>query len=230
MDRGFSVDDISGQFWSPPPAAVTPSPPSCRSEAGEPSPPSRRTMNRSESEWAFQRYLQEASVAPAASSAGGGGGGEEGDVVEVKGGARPDRDRAPDPIRNRPPDPNAASKNASEVGTGPPPAPSAPCADGIAPPFNGGAAPPPTNSEEYQAFLKSKLNLACAAVAMSRVRSLCLSVSLRLSLSMRGQECKCSCLYRHARALVFAISSISTKWWKVKVLIFIFFHGVIGAR
>ncbi|XP_030473145.1 light-inducible protein CPRF2 [Syzygium oleosum] len=167
MDRAFSVDDISGQFWSsspppPPPAAVRPSS-SCRSEAGEPSPPSRRMMNRSESEWAFQRYLQEASVTPAASSAGGG---EEGDVVEIKGGVRPDRNRVPDPIRKQPPNPNAASKNASEVGTGPPPAPSAPCVDGIAPPFNGAA--PPTNSEEYQAFLKSKLNLACAAVAMSR--------------------------------------------------------------
>ncbi|KAK3418381.1 hypothetical protein EUGRSUZ_H04338 [Eucalyptus grandis] len=160
MDRGFSVDEISDHFWSsprPPPAAAltSSSSSSCRSQP----PPSK--MNRSESEWAFQRYLQEASVSAASS-----GRGEEGDVVEIKG-PRPDRDRDQGPIRKQPPDPNAVNKDASEVSSAsppPPPPPAGPYVDSIAPP----PEPLPTNSEEYQAFLKSKLELACAAVALSQ--------------------------------------------------------------
>ncbi|CAN1285526.1 Light-inducible protein CPRF2 [Linum perenne] len=66
-------------------------------------------MNRSASEWAFQRFLQEASSAAASDHS----------FVNANGTARPP----------------------SEI---------------------------PVDSEEYHAFLKSKLNLACAAVALSR--------------------------------------------------------------
>ncbi|XP_048137986.1 light-inducible protein CPRF2 isoform X2 [Rhodamnia argentea] len=153
MDRGFSVDEISDQFWSPPPATLTSSS-SCRSEADE----SSSKMNRSESVWAFQRYLQEASV-PTAS------GGDESDVVEIKG-SRSSRDHNQNPIQKQPPNPNAVNKNTNEVNTSPPLSTS--YADNIAPPPQPPLNGPPPNSEEYQAFLKSKLNLACAAVALSR--------------------------------------------------------------
>ncbi|KAF8017851.1 hypothetical protein BT93_H2912 [Corymbia citriodora subsp. variegata] len=161
MDRGFSVDEISDQFWSSPaPAATLTSSSSCRSETDEPSASSK--MNRSESVWAFQRYLQEASVSAAS------GRGDESDAVEIKG-SRPDRDGDQTPIGEQPPNPNAMNKDANEVDSTSRP-PSAPYVDSIAlppqPPFSGAA--PPADSEEFQAFLKSKLNLACAAVALSR--------------------------------------------------------------
>ncbi|KAL9233230.1 hypothetical protein vseg_008254 [Gypsophila vaccaria] len=44
MDRVFSVGDISDHFWSPPPP----------SHGGDPA-----VMNRSASEWAFERFIQE---------------------------------------------------------------------------------------------------------------------------------------------------------------------------
>ncbi|KAH9608895.1 hypothetical protein KSS87_022279 [Heliosperma pusillum] len=50
MDRVFSIGDISDQFWSPPPPPL-----SSPHHGGE------LTMNRSASEWAFQRFLLEAS-------------------------------------------------------------------------------------------------------------------------------------------------------------------------
>ncbi|RDX63485.1 Light-inducible protein CPRF2 [Mucuna pruriens] len=118
MDRVFSVDEISDHFWSPPIQV---------SGADESS-----KMSRSASEWAFQRFLQEASSSapspPSSSSAAA-------DVVFVE------IDDQPKPIP--PPPTNAAVL------------PNAP-------------VPVPLDSEEYQAFLKSKLNLACAAVAMTR--------------------------------------------------------------
>lgn len=125
MDRVFSsVDEISDHLWSPPihVAGVEDS----------------SKMSRSASEWAFQRFLQEASASasatspPSSSSAAA-------DVVFVEIGDRPKPsiDGAPLPT------------NGAVLPDGPPPA--------------------PVDSEEYRAFLKSKLNLACAAVAMTRV-------------------------------------------------------------
>ncbi|KAH1037436.1 hypothetical protein GLYMA_20G224500v4 [Glycine max] len=117
MDRVFSVDDISDHFWQPPipvSAAQTSS-----------------QMSRSASEWAFQRFLQEASASapspPSSSSAA--------DVVFV------------------------------EIEDQPKPAPPPPTNGAVLPNAPG---PVPLDSDEYQAFLKSKLNLACAAVAMTR--------------------------------------------------------------
>ncbi|KAG9159541.1 hypothetical protein Leryth_026135 [Lithospermum erythrorhizon] len=86
MDKVFSVENMSDQFWS-----------------------SHPTLNRSSSEWAFQRFLREAVTATSRKHV------------------------TPDP------DPHP--------GSGP----------GI-----------PVDSEEYQAFLKNKLDLACKAVALTR--------------------------------------------------------------
>ncbi|WKA03172.1 hypothetical protein VitviT2T_021298 [Vitis vinifera] len=122
MDRVFSVDEIPEQFWASPP-----------SSSKEPS-----QMNRSASEWAFQRFLQESSSPPSSSSVSASGPSAENDVVELK---VPIDDPKPTPA---------------------PPAPPAP-ATSLDPPPN-----VPIDSEEYQAFLKSRLNLACAAVALSR--------------------------------------------------------------
>lgn len=121
MDRVFSVDEIPEQFWASPP-----------SSSKEPS----SQMNRSASEWAFQRFLQESSSPPSSSSVSASGPSAENDVVELK---VPIDDPKPTPA---------------------PPAP----ATSLDPPPN-----VPIDSEEYQAFLKSRLNLACAAVALSRV-------------------------------------------------------------
>ncbi|KAK7277828.1 hypothetical protein RJT34_22845 [Clitoria ternatea] len=94
MDRVFSVDEISDHFWSPP------------------IPQDSSNMTRSASEWAFQRFIQEASASPPPPD----------DAVFLQ-------------INHPPP------KNDTVL---------------------------PLDSEEYQALLKNKLNLACAAVAMTR--------------------------------------------------------------
>ncbi|KAI4301919.1 hypothetical protein L6164_035155 [Bauhinia variegata] len=132
MDRVFSVDEISEQFWSPPMAISA----AATDESSK--------MNRSASEWAFQRFLQEASVPsqtspPSSSSAAA--------------------DRNQDILAEIEEQPKLDQTQNNE-----------------STPFqNNGAVlpstPPPNvsvDSEEYQAFLKSKLNLACAAVAFTR--------------------------------------------------------------
>ena len=112
-------------------------------------------MNRSESEWAFQRFLQEASAAtfdddtPSNSSA------DKTDVVHI--------------IDHGYSNNNATSKscdnnykgNAMSLSNGA-------CATAASSSF-GAPADVPVESEDYHAFLKSKLNMACAAVALSRV-------------------------------------------------------------
>ncbi|KAK7344180.1 hypothetical protein VNO77_13514 [Canavalia gladiata] len=124
MDRVFSVDEISDHFWSP----------SIPVSAADDS----SKMSRSASEWAFQRFLQEASAPspPSSSSVA------PDDVVFVE---IPDQ-------------PKPSSKNAAVLPNVPVPVPASASA----------SASVPLDSEEYQAFLKSKLNLACAAVAMTR--------------------------------------------------------------
>lgn len=120
MDRVFSVDEISEQYWASPPSSK---------EASQ--------MNRSASEWAFQRFLQESSSPPTSSSVSASAPSADNDVVELK-----------VPIDDPKPVPPPLSAPTSSLD------------------------PPPTlpsDPEEYQAFLKSRLNLACAAVALSRV-------------------------------------------------------------
>ncbi|CAN1761452.1 Light-inducible protein CPRF2 [Linum perenne] len=127
MDRvSFSVDGMPDQFWSPP----SPPPPN-HHPAPPPTVDGSSKMNRSASEWAFQRFLQEASSAAASDHSLHS---ERSDVILIK-----------DHLEN--------SSSSSSVNA------------------NGTARPPseiPVDSEEYHAFLKSKLNLACAAVALSR--------------------------------------------------------------
>ncbi|KAG5246276.1 light-inducible protein [Salix suchowensis] len=138
MNRVFSVDDFSDTFWPSPP----PSPPST-------APP----MNRSESEWALERFLQEVSAVPVSSSAGNTNtaapsarsqsstssippeNGED-EVVEIT--KHPIHHRHH--LKNPNPHPQPLNRNLTN----------------------------PIDSEEYRAFLKSKLDLACTAVAMSR--------------------------------------------------------------
>ncbi|BAT87965.1 hypothetical protein LR48_Vigan10g152900 [Vigna angularis] len=98
MERVLSVDEISEQYW------VAAKKESCKSKS---------KMNRSESEWAFQQFLQEA-VSPSSSSSS-----------DVK----PKKD--PDINMNIPVTLNV-------------------------------------DSHDYQSILKTKLNLACAAVALTR--------------------------------------------------------------
>ncbi|KAG6418113.1 hypothetical protein SASPL_120312 [Salvia splendens] len=115
MDSVFSVDDISDGFWSPhaPPVFLQDDadvePLSSSAAAG---------MNRSSSEWAFQRYLQEAT--------------------------------SPDHVITTLPADDIVKIKANHHQ---PPAP---------PPLN-----IPTDQDEYQEFLKSRLELACAAFALT---------------------------------------------------------------
>ncbi|KAL3814698.1 hypothetical protein ACJIZ3_015966 [Penstemon smallii] len=139
MDRVFSVDEISDQFWSTHPSQIrlhddgdAAEPPSSSSSASSSSKMTR--MNRSSSEWAFQRFLQEATALnqtpttlPPSSSR------QNDDVVEIKANFG-----------------DITTQQRVEMAVGPPP------------------ANIPVDSKEYQAFLKSRLELACAAVALTR--------------------------------------------------------------
>ncbi|XP_028790304.1 light-inducible protein CPRF2 isoform X2 [Neltuma alba] len=126
MDRVLSVEEISEQFWSPPVSTVKD-----ESSSG---------MNRSASEWAFQRFLQEASAshAPRPSPS-----------------SRPDKNDEPNlEIKEQPkPRQDLTAPSIPKNAAGFPNAPSPSV---------------PVDSEQYQAILKSKLNLACAAVALTR--------------------------------------------------------------
>lgn len=143
MDRVFSVEEISDHFWSPP----IPS----SSGGGEHS-----KMNRSASEWAFQRFIQEATAAnspPSSSSAA-----DRNDDVVIVDHQQPKPDRV---------DATPPPKNGAVLPNGPPPV--------------------AVDSEEYQAFLKSKLNLACAAVAIARVNLILGLVFFVIECALKGQ-------------------------------------------
>lgn len=157
MDRVFSVGEISDQYWSSQTAAAPPPPsrpPAMAADVGS-------KMNRSASEWAFQRFLQETSASPPHSSAP-----DHGEVIEIK-----------DSALNQSQKLNANHDRISNCNSGSISTNAAPTTTAD----NGAAAPPniPIDSEEYQAFLKSKLHLACAAVALKRV-NFCLYLFLLL--------------------------------------------------
>lgn len=140
MNTVFSVDDSTDSFW-PPPA---------------PGPAPGDGMTRSQSEWAFQRLLEEISV-PAGSSVSSSS--ATGNAIV----------RSPSQIRSEPSVSRPEEEPASEI------------ADvfEIQKPQNdrrlaGSRNRAPSSSVEidpnhYQAILRSKLELACAAVAL-RVR------------------------------------------------------------
>ncbi|KAL2478249.1 Basic leucine zipper 63 [Forsythia ovata] len=149
MDRVFSVDEMGDQFWSPQA--------SIRLDLGEKDEEERSSssataasssskamkMNRSSSEWAFQRFLQEAAApdhSPASSMHP-----QNGDVVEIEDNSHhANHDKF-----------NNANSNQHRK---------------MAPAVAGDSLQPaiPVNSDEYQALLKSRLELACAAVAFTR--------------------------------------------------------------
>ncbi|KAG7020881.1 Light-inducible protein CPRF2 [Cucurbita argyrosperma subsp. argyrosperma] len=145
MDRVFSVDGIADQFLSSPPRAVP----------TEPEESSK--LNRSASEWSFRRFLQEASVSdssttpppPPASPS------PDDQSENKESGENANQILQKQSNRNEICSSSSAtsrtekSKAAESVKIGPP------CV--------------PPDSGDYQAFLKSKLNLACAAVALCRI-------------------------------------------------------------
>lgn len=134
MDRMFSVDD----FWSPAAGGGDEDESSSSSSASKSQQQQQKMMNRSMSEWQFQRFLQETSVPPESSSSKADNNSKKDDVVVVE---------VKDPDENN----NNNKKNESTTFVGPPNV--------------------PVDSEEYQAYLKSRLNLACAAVALTRASS-----------------------------------------------------------
>ncbi|KAJ4968232.1 hypothetical protein NE237_014933 [Protea cynaroides] len=155
MDRVFSIEELSDPFWRAPPRL--PSHSSTRTDE------EYKKMNRSSSEWAFQRFLQEASaseksMSPASSS------------------AVADTPSPPAVLPSSVVSPSSSSsKRVSDCGrerddevveikNHPPP---------ILPQLSNPTAPPnvPVDSEEYQNFLKNRLKLACAAVALTRASS-----------------------------------------------------------
>ncbi|GMY20883.1 light-inducible protein CPRF2-like isoform X3 [Fagus crenata] len=169
MDRVFSVDEISDQFWSPetpstphPPPPQPPQPTTTGSGTGQQQDESPKIMNRSESEWAFQRFLQ-LEVVSESETTSSSSAPQNGIVVLDNTTTNNNNNNNNNNKNNTNTNGNTASttsftskmKSNNETST--------------TASFN--AAPSPNisiDSEEYQAFLKSKLNLACAAVALSR--------------------------------------------------------------
>lgn len=161
MDRMFSVDDIAGHFWSPSPAAGA----ADEDESSSSSSASKRKstpamMNRSMSEWQFQRFLQEASAPPESTSS------RPNEVVEIK-----DQDELRE--KNQPSSTTTATLKNNESGrtTGSATGGGAAATTSFGASIAGGPPNVPIDSEEYQAYLKSRLNLACAAVALTRASS-----------------------------------------------------------
>ncbi|KAM0951811.1 putative transcription factor bZIP family [Dioscorea sansibarensis] len=147
MERVFSVEEIADPFWAPSPAAT--------GGGGTP----RGTMNRSSSEWFFEKFLEEASVPERQSSSL-----RAPTLGDSKGGTHGNANGpAPSIV-------SSSSKGAKdedevvEIKT----------IDGG---FGLGDAPETQRPEEtaagmdpgeYAALLKQKLDMYCAAVAMSR--------------------------------------------------------------
>ncbi|CAH9088952.1 unnamed protein product [Cuscuta epithymum] len=165
MDRVFSVDDIADEFWSPPP----PVPLSRESELGlgsslnsSGSPPSYGMMNRCSSDWNFHGFVQEGTVVdqnfpptlPIGPTAAASSSTSTCHSVQL-----PSND-FPEINQRSPASGAAAAAKVTETGNK--------CADTTASllpiPANG----VPVDPEAHQAFLKTRLDLACAAVALTR--------------------------------------------------------------
>ncbi|XP_022863625.1 light-inducible protein CPRF2-like [Olea europaea var. sylvestris] len=154
MDRVFSVDEMADQFWSPQPPSNRldlqekddEEQSSSSATAASSSSSKAMKMNRSPSEWAFQRFLQEV-AAPNHSSASSMNL-QNADVVEIEDNIHHSKQNE---FNNG--NSNQHRRIAAETAA-----------------VAGGSLQPaiPVNSDEYQAFLKSRLELACAAVAFTR--------------------------------------------------------------
>ncbi|CAH9068128.1 unnamed protein product [Cuscuta europaea] len=167
MDRVFSVDDIADEFWSPPP----PVPLSRESELGlgsslnsSGSPPSYGMMNSCSSDWNFHGFVQEGAVVdqnfpptlpigPAAASSST----STSHSVQL-----PSNDFLEINQRN-PASGAAAAAKVTETGNK--------CADTTASLVPIPASSIPVDPEAHQAFLKTRLDLACAAVALTRANN-----------------------------------------------------------
>uniref|UniRef100_A0A6N2KWE9 BZIP domain-containing protein n=3 Tax=Salix viminalis TaxID=40686 RepID=A0A6N2KWE9_SALVM len=111
-------------------------------------------MNRSESEWAFQRFLQEASAATFDDTTPSNSSADKTDVVHIN-----DNGYSNNNATSKSCDNNYKGNGMSLSNGG--------CATAASSSF-GAPADIPVESEDYHAILKSKLNMACAAVALSR--------------------------------------------------------------
>ncbi|XP_023529859.1 light-inducible protein CPRF2-like isoform X2 [Cucurbita pepo subsp. pepo] len=164
MDRVFSVDGIADQFLSSPPRAVP----------TEPEESSK--LNRSASEWSFRRFLQEASVSDSSTSPPPPPASPSPDdrSENKESGENANQILQKQSNRNEICSSSSATsrmekiKAAESVKIGPP------CV--------------PSDSGDYQALLKSKLNLACAAVALCRVGILGSSATISSSIEQTTDE------------------------------------------
>ncbi|KAJ6413806.1 hypothetical protein OIU84_006582 [Salix udensis] len=111
-------------------------------------------MNRSESEWAFQRFLQEASAATFDDTTPSNSSADKTDVVHINDNGYSNNNATSKSCDNN------YKGNAMSLCNGA-------CATAASSSF-GAPADIPVESEDYHAILKSKLNMACAAVALSR--------------------------------------------------------------
>lgn len=155
MERVFSVDEMGDPFW-----AASPAPP-----PGLPLPPGGAAMNRSPSEWYFERFLaEEPAPAPTAASSSPN--------------PNPNPSFHPNPNRNVAPNPSASSsvvgsnfcegrRELGRVGDDEVVEIKAPIV--VAVPPQPSDLPATVDPGHYQTLLKHKLDIACAAVAMSRV-------------------------------------------------------------
>ncbi|KAL2942519.1 Light-inducible protein CPRF2 [Bienertia sinuspersici] len=152
MDRVFSVGDISDQFWSPPPPPPPPPPPS----TGD------RKMNKSCSEWDLERFLQATSTISDTSSSKSIA---ENDVVEI---TDPHQSTAINNSNDITSNFNDKNNKNSCTSQSPASKNNVQSLRNTSSSFNASGSRLSVDSDEYQALLKSKLNLACAAVALTR--------------------------------------------------------------
>lgn len=145
MDRTFSVDDVSETFW---PSSAPPPPPSSASSAtGGAAAAAAAAMNRSPSEWLFQKFLEETAM------------------LSPKAVSNPTGTMSTKP--NPKPNPSTSSSanggvGKSLIGSG---------VDDVVeikpPAFD--PQPGQVDPEKYAEHLKQQLEIYCKAVAMSRV-------------------------------------------------------------
>ncbi|KAF9686902.1 hypothetical protein SADUNF_Sadunf02G0038100 [Salix dunnii] len=140
MNSVFSVDDFSDPFWQSPP----PPPP----------PATAPAMNRSESEWALEMLLQEVSGVSVSSSSASETHTAAPSVLSQSSTSSIPPENGEDEVVEITKHP-IHHHHHHHQNPNPHPQPLDP------------NLMAPTDSEEYRAFLKSKLDLACAAVAMS---------------------------------------------------------------
>ncbi|KAH7675138.1 Basic leucine-zipper C-terminal protein [Dioscorea alata] len=152
MERVFPVDEIADSFWAPSPA---PSAADVAAGAGT----SRGPMNRSPSEWFFEKFLEEAAIRGSSS------------LPSTKVAGNP----SPHPETN----PNASVSSKGGVDDD--------VVEIKRPLLQEGDPLTDVDPGEYAALLKKKLDVYCAAVAMSRGTSVKLQDSSLVNSSLASQ-------------------------------------------